>query len=49
MEYKICKLSWANDEYAVLSRTPGTGWAYVVKYVDKAAAEKLYNELSTRF
>ena len=23
MEYKICKLSWTGDKYAVLSRAPG--------------------------
>lgn len=47
MEYKICKLSWAHNEYAVLSRAPGTGWVYVVKSTDKSTAEKLYNELLT--
>lgn len=47
MEYKICKLSWAPGEYAVLSRTPGAGWVYVVKSTDKSTAEKLYDELLT--
>lgn len=47
MEYKICKISWTGDKYAVLSRVPGSGWKYVSKYLDKPAAEKLYNELTT--
>lgn len=47
MEYKICKLSWTENNYAVLSRAPGAGWKYIVKGVDKPAAEKLYNELTT--
>lgn len=47
MEYKICKLSWTGDKYSVLYRVPGSGWKYVSKCLDKPAAEKLYNELTT--
>lgn len=46
MEYKLVKMTWCN-QYAVLSRTPGAGWIYVDKYMDKTAAEKLYKELTT--
>lgn len=46
-EYKIVRLSWVAGEYAfaVMYRSPGAGWAYLVKYISKAAAEKLLLEV----
>lgn len=46
-EYKICRLSWTNGEnnFAVLCRAPGSGWAYIAKYITEAAAEKLLQEV----
>lgn len=46
-EYKIVRLSWVNGEnaFAIMYRTPGSGWTYLLKYLNRAAAEKLLSEV----
>lgn len=42
-EHKIVRLSWIIGDfaYAIMYRSPGAGWSYLLKYLSKDDAEKL--------
>lgn len=39
--YKIVKLSWTDNDYAIVKQNKAGGWEYVNKYIDIKTAQNL--------